>query len=151
MTCEETTELISQFVDDVLPTSARESVEAHLDRCPVCRAHVAEFRALSRSLRQLTRPVAPADLAPAINAASAIEAAAQRQAPARTFTEQLALWLEPRLMPYGVGSFASIVLFAAMFLALVPHFMALQNAFKQLSTVMVFRSSGGLDLNEPVS
>jgi len=151
MTCEETRELISQFVDDVLPLPVRVGLEQHLDRCPVCRAHVAEFRALSRSLRQLTRPAPPADLAPSINAALLIEAAARRQAPARNFTEQLALWLEPRLMPYGVGSFASVVLFAAMFLALGPHFMALQNASRQLSTVMVFRSSGGLDLNEPVS
>jgi anti-sigma factor RsiW len=151
MTCEETTEFISQFVDDMLPQSTRESIEAHVDRCPVCRAHVVEFRALSRSLRQLTRPIVPNDLAPSINAAIAIEAAARRQVPARTFTEQLALWLEPRLMPYGVGSFASLVLFAAMFLALGPHFMALQNASRKLSTVLVFRSSGGLDLNEPVS
>jgi len=63
MTCEETTELISQFVDDVLPLPVRVGLEQHLDRCPVCRAHVAEFRVLSRSLRQLTRPAPPADLA----------------------------------------------------------------------------------------
>lgn len=151
MNCEETTELISQFVDDMLSPTVRENFDSHLDRCPVCRAHVVEFRALSRSLRQLGRPVAPADLAPSINAALVLEAAARRQLPSRTFTEQLALWLEPRLMPYGVGSFASVILFAAMFLALGPHFMALQNASRQLSTVLVFRSSGGLDLNRPVS
>jgi anti-sigma factor RsiW len=151
MTCEETTEFISQFVDDVLPQALREQVEAHVDRCPVCRAHVVELRSLGRSLRQLTRPIPPGDLAPSINAAIAIEAAARRQVPARTFAEQFAFWLEPRLMPYGVGSFASVVLFAAMFLALGPHFMALQKASRQLSTVLVFRSTGGLDLNQPVS
>src|SRR6185503_9407485 len=89
MTCEETRELISQFVDDVLSLPVRVDLEQHLDRCPVCRAHVAEFRALSRSLRQLPRPAPPADLAPSINAALLIEAAARRQAPARNFTEQL--------------------------------------------------------------
>ena len=54
-------------------------------------------------------------------------------------------------MPYSVGSFASVVLFAAMFVALSPHFMALQQASRQLSTVLVFRSSPGYDLNQPVS
>ena len=56
MTCEETTHLLSQFIDDVLPPSLRVTVDEHLDHCPVCRAHVAEYRSVSRSLRQLSRP-----------------------------------------------------------------------------------------------
>ena len=151
MTCEETTQQLSQFIDDVLPPSLRVAVDEHLDRCPVCRAHVAEFRAVSRGLRQLARPVAPIDLAGSINASLMIEAAARRQSPERTLVERLSLWLEPRLMPYGIGSFASVVLFAAMFIGLSPHFMALQQASQQLSTVLVFRASPGYDLNQPVS
>jgi len=151
MTCEETNQLLSQFIDDVLPPPVRASVDEHLDLCPVCRAHAAECRSMSRSLRQMSRPVVPVDLAASINAALAIEAAARRVTPQRSVRERLTLWLEPRLMPYGVGSFASVVLFAAMFIALGPHFMALQRASRQLSTVLVFRSSGGFDLNEPVT
>jgi negative regulator of sigma E activity len=134
-----------------LPPALRATVDEHLDHCPVCRAHVAETRATSRNLRQLARPVPPANLAASINAALLIEAAARRQSPERSLTERLTLWLEPRLMPYGVGSFASVVLFAAVFVALSPHFMALQQASRQLSTVLVFRASPGLDLNQPVS
>ncbi len=151
MNCEETTQLLSQFVDDVLSLPARATVDEHLDRCPVCRAHAAELRSVSRSLRQLTRPVAPAELATSITNALMIEAAARRQSPERSFRERIVLWLEPRLMPYGVGSFASVVLFFSMFVALSPHFIALQQASRQLSTVMVFRSSPGYDLNQPVS
>jgi negative regulator of sigma E activity len=151
MTCEETTQLLSQFIDDVLPQPARAALDEHLDRCPVCRAHAAEFRLVSRNLRQLARPVAPIDLASSINAALAIEAAAIRQSPERSWLESLTAFLEPRLMPYGVGSFASVVLFAGMFIALSPHFIALQQASRQLSTVLVFRSSPGFDLNQPVS
>src|SRR6185295_7889937 len=139
MTCEETNHQLSQFIDDVLPPSLRASIEEHLDICPVCRAHVAEFRSLSRNLRQLSRPVPPLDLVSSINAALTIEAAALRQSPARSWREQLELWLEPRLMPYGVGAFSSVVLFVAMFVALSPHFMALQQSSRQLSTVLVFR------------
>lgn len=151
MSCEETTELLSQFIDDVLPLPVRATVDEHLDRCPVCRAHAAELRSLSRSLRQLTRPVAPVELASSITDALMIEAAARLQSPERSVGERLAFWLEPRLMPYTVGSFASIVLFFSMFVALSPHFMALQKAARQMETVLVFRSSPGYNLNEPVS
>lgn len=151
MSCEETTELLSQFIDDVLPLPVRATVDEHLDRCPVCRAHAAELRSLSRSLRQLARPLAPVELASSIADALMIEAAARRQSPERSFGERLAFWLEPRLMPYSVGSFASVVLFFSMFVALSPHFMALQKAARQMETVLVFRSSPGYNLNEPVS
>jgi hypothetical protein len=151
MNCEETTQLLSQFIDDALSLPVRATVDEHLDRCPVCRAHVAELRSVSRSLRQLTRPIAPADLATSITHALLIEAGALQLSPERSLQERISLWLEPRLMPYGVGSFASVLLFFSMFVALSPHFMALQQASRQLSTVMVFRSSPGYDLNQPVS
>ena len=151
MSCEETTELLSQFIDDVLPLPVRATVDQHLDRCPVCRAHAAELRSLSRSLRQLTRPTAPVELASSITDALLIEAAARKQVPERSFSERLGMWLEPRLMPYSVGSFASLALFFSMFVALGPHFMALQRAARQMETVMVFRASHGYDLNQPVS
>ncbi|HEY3039347.1 MAG TPA: zf-HC2 domain-containing protein [Pyrinomonadaceae bacterium] len=151
MTCEETTQLLSQFIDDVLSLPVRVTVDEHLDRCPVCRAHAADLRSLSRSLRQLARPVAPADLSSAITDALVIEAAARRQSPELSLRERVALWLEPRLMPYSVGSFASVVLFFSMFIGLSPHFMALQKAARQMETVNVFRSSRGFNLYEPVS
>lgn len=151
MTCEETTQLLSQFIDDALTQPVRASIDEHLDHCPVCRAHAAELRLVSRNLRQLARPVAPLDLASSINASLAIEAAARRQSPERSLLQRLGAFLEPRLMPYGVGSFASVVLFAGVFIALGPHFMALQQASRQLSTVLVFRPSPGFDLTQPVS
>jgi hypothetical protein len=151
MNCEETTQLLSQFIDDALTLPVRASVDEHLNHCPVCRSQASELRSITRSLRQLSRPVAPLELAAAINDALMIEAAARRQSPEQSWRERIALWLEPRLMPYGVGSFASVVLFASMFVALSPHFMALQQASRQLSTVMVFHASPGFDLNQPVS
>jgi anti-sigma factor RsiW len=151
MTCEETTQLLSQFIDDVLSLPVRVTVDEHLDRCPVCRAHAAELHSVSRRLRQLARPVAPGELASSITRALRIEAAARLQSPERSFQERLALWLEPRLMPYTVGSFASVVLFFSMFVALSPHFMALQQAARQMETVLVFRASPGPNLNKPVT
>ncbi len=150
MTCEDTSRLISQYVDDAVSLPLRVEMEAHLDRCPVCRGEVADLRGLSRSLRQLSRPGVPADLAASISSAVQIEAAARRQTPTPNFKERLALWAEPRLMPYSVGAMASVVLFVSMFVALSPHFRALQRVAKGNDAVAVV-PNGGFDLNRPVT
>lgn len=150
MNCEETTDVLSQYIDDVLTLPVRVGVDDHLDRCPVCRAHVMELRSLSRSLRKISRPVEPADLASSITDALMIESAARRLAPKRSLRESLAVWLQPRLMPYSVGSLASLLLFVSMFVAFRPHFVALQDAARQNGGV-AFQPSLGYDLNVPVS
>jgi hypothetical protein len=150
MGCEETTKLLSQYIDDVLSLPVRASVDAHLDCCPVCRAEVAGLRSLSRSLGNLARQSAPPDLASAINDALLIEAAAQRQSPKPTFRELLTLWIEPRLMPYSIGSLASVILFISMFAGFRPHFAALNEAARQNNASWV-QASRGYDLTQPVS
>lgn len=149
MNCEETSELLSQYIDDEISLPVRVAVDMHLDKCPGCRAHAAELRAISRGLWQLARPVQPTDLTASINDALMIEAAAQRQSPARSFGQRLTEWLEPRVMPYGIGSFASVILFASMFVALTPHFIALQQAARQSNSL--FARQTGYDLNQPVT
>jgi hypothetical protein len=109
-----------------------------------------ELRALSRGLRQLSRPNVPVDLASSISSALQIEAAARRQTPSRSFKERMALWAEPRLMPYGVGAMASLLLFVSMFVALRPHFEALQRVARESNAVLAM-SSTGFDLNRPVT
>jgi len=149
MDCKETSPLLSPYIDDVLTLPVRVSVDEHLDKCPVCRAHVAEFRKISRGFRSLSRPAVPAGLASSITDALMIEAAAQRQAPEPTFIEQITRWLEPRLMPYSIGSFASLLMFVSMFAAFRPHFVALQDAAIQSSTLQAFHANR-YDLNQPV-
>jgi hypothetical protein len=95
--------------------------------------------------------VPPADLASSINDALMIEAAARRQSPKASAGARLARFLEPRLMPYSIGSFASVVLFIAMFAALRPHFVALHEAAAQSSAVYVIPATAGYDLTKPVN
>ena len=137
MNCHETTRSLSQYVDDELSSALRGGVETHLDACPICRAELGALRNLRSSLRQISRPVAPASLVPAINDALMIEAAARRQSPSPTFRDQLVGWLEPRLMPYSVGSLASVILFTAMLFGLRPHFEALHEAARQNQSTFV--------------
>jgi len=147
MLCEETKQSLSLYIDDCVSLPTRVAIDEHLDRCPVCRSEVAELRSLSRSLSLLSRPTPPPDLALAISDALSIEAAARRQEPTPSVGQRIARFLEPRLMPYTVGSFASVFLFFMMFTALRPHFVALREASQQ--NVLIVRPL--YDLNQPVT
>ena len=136
MSCEETRQTLSLYVDDCMSLPARVAVDEHLDRCPVCRAEIAELRALTRRLNLMTRPTPPENLVGTITDILAIEAAARRQSPKIPLSRRIARFLEPRLMPYTVGSFASVILFALMFIGLRPHFVALHEAALQQSVVI---------------
>lgn len=118
MSCEEIQRALSLYVDDRLAPPARATCDEHLGWCPVCRAHLAELRSITRRLSQLARPVPPSDLAPSISAALAIESAARRRQSGGALYVRIARWIEPRLMPYTVGTFASVILFLCMFSAL---------------------------------
>ena len=153
MSCEETSQTLSLYLDDCVSLPARVAIDEHLDRCPVCRAEVVELRALTRRLSLMTRPKPPADLADTISDLLTIEAAARLQAPPPSIGRRIARFLEPRLMPYTVGSFASVILFTLMFAALRPHFIALREAALQSSSAYVVHTyeETGYDLNQPVS
>ena len=142
MLCEEIRQSLSMYLDDALAVPARAAIDEHLDHCPVCRAEFAELRSLVRGLGMLSRPVPPSDLVASVSDALMIEAAARRQSPDPSLGRRLARFLEPRLMPYTVGSFVSVILFASMFAALRPHFVALREASRGVIV---------LDLNKPVS
>jgi len=136
MLCEQTEESLSLYIDDALSLPARVTVDEHLNRCPVCRTHVAELRAISRGLGMLPQVVPPVDLSDCIVDALMIEAAAQSQTAKPSLGVRFVHWLEPKLMPYTVGSFASVILFAAMFAGLRPHFIALREAASVRASVI---------------
>lgn len=143
MLCEETSQSLSQYVDDCVSLPARVAIDEHLDRCPVCRDEVVELRALRRRLSLLTTPPPPPDLATTISDALAIEAAALRQQPNPSLSHRIARFIEPWVMPYSAGSLASVLMFFLMFTALRPHFVALREAAAQ--------QRGGYDLSKPVT
>jgi hypothetical protein len=152
MSCEETRQTLSLYVDDRVSLPVRVAIDEHLDRCPVCRGELAAIRSLTRSLSLMTRPAVPANLALAISDRLIIEAAARRQAPNPSLGYRIARFLEPRLMPYTVGSFASVIMFFLMFTALRPHFVALREASVHRGGVFVIHTiDPGYDLYKPVT
>jgi len=150
MLCEETKQSLSPYIDDCVSLPTRVAIDEHLNRCPVCRSEVAQLRSLTRRLASLSQPVPPQDLAEKITDRFVIEAAAQRQAPNPSLSYRVARFLQPRLMPYTVGSFASVIMFALMFAALRPHFVALREAALQSHNVIVLQTPG-YDLTRPVT
>jgi len=138
MLCEETRQTLSSYLDDCVSLPVRVAIDEHLDRCPVCRAEVAELRSLTRSLSLMARPKPPAGLADTISDLLTIEAAARRQ-PQPSFGRRVALFLEPWLMPYSVGSFASVILFTLMLIGLRPHVMALREAALANKEISIYK------------
>jgi hypothetical protein len=101
----------------------------------------------------MARPKPPAGLAETISDLLTIESAARRQAPPPSLGRRIARFLEPRLMPYSVGSFASVIMFTLMLAALRPHVVALREAALQNSgsVIVLHAYESGYDLNEPVT
>jgi hypothetical protein len=145
MLCEETRQSLSLYVDDCVSLPTRVAVDEHIDRCPVCRDEVVELRALKRQLSLMTPPVPPADLATTISNALAIEAAARRQQATPSRGRRVARFIEPWVMPYSAGSFASVIMFFLMFAALRPHFVALREAAASQ------RPTDGYDIYQPIT
>jgi hypothetical protein len=155
MSCEEIQRALSSYIDDALALPVRAACDRHLEQCPVCRAQLAEVRALTRRLASLARPVAPHDLASSVSAALTIESAALRRAPHVPLGVYLVRWLRPRLMPYTIGTFASLILFFTLFSALRPHLVALREAELAEREATIYRvfvpRSGEYDIMQPVS
>lgn len=153
MLCEETRQSLSQYVDDCVSLPARVAIDEHLDRCPVCRDEVIELRALRRRLSLLTAPTPPADLGTKIMRELAVEAAARREQPSLSLGQRMVRFIEPWVMPYSAGSFASVLMFFLMFTALRPHFVALREAAaQQRGTVFMIQTmDDGYDLYQPIT
>jgi hypothetical protein len=157
MSCQETQQSLSLYVDDQLALPVRAACDEHLRECPVCRAELAEMRAVSRGLATLARPLPPPTLASSISDELRIEAAARRRQPVLPLGVRVARWLRPRLMPYTVGSLASVLLFGVMFNALRPHMRALSEAAlaareaDAASYKIIYIGTEGPSLYEPIA
>lgn len=159
MNCEETKQTLSAYLDDELSLPVRVACDEHLHHCPVCREELASMRSLVRGLSALPRPLAPPDLVASINDALLIEAGAVLRQPKLPLTARFMRWLQPRVMPYTVGTFASCLLFILMFTALRSSLTALRAfdratrpSFSATYRIDYFQGNGeGYDINKPIT
>lgn len=155
MSCQETQQSLSLYLDDRLALPARVACDEHLHECPLCRVELAELRSISRSLAALPRPAPPPHLASSISYALTIEAGAKVRQPRVPLSVRIMRWVKPRVMPYTVGSFASILLFTVMFNALRPHLQALAEAAlaahdDEAAYQVIFLEANRVDINQGI-
>jgi hypothetical protein len=109
MKCENLQFNLSVYLDDCLIEQERALVDEHLARCPLCRQKLADFQDLRSVLRVLPRPAMSKDLLAATQFRVA-QAAGGGQPKFSVFhTESAREWLQKRLMPYAVGTAASLL------------------------------------------
>lgn len=118
MKCENLQFNLPIYLDDALSEDERSVLNAHLDKCPVCRQKLADFQTIRNNLRVMARPKIPANLLNSVKAAVADELQTVESKPKRIFSEDFRRWLEHYLMPYTVGV-AATFLFSFVFLSLM--------------------------------
>jgi hypothetical protein len=109
MKCSEIQDDLAVYADGRLPEMQATNVATHLDSCPVCRAAGAEILEMRSALRSMRRPDAPAFLSARIKAGLEQERKAIRSG-WMPFPADVRSWLTQSVMPYGIGSVASVLI-----------------------------------------
>lgn len=109
MKCENLQFNLSIYLDNCLIEDERAVVDEHLAQCPLCRQKLADFQALRANLRGLSRPEMPNDLL--VSLRNHVAEATEKNHPKFGLlkTETFHEWLQMRLMPYAVGTAASLI------------------------------------------
>lgn len=88
---------------------ANDEMAKHLDSCPICRQRNADLTAVRVELTKLSRPEMPSSLARSIK--RSVRAEIQRDKHSwLPIAPDVLEWLQMRVMPYGVGVFASVAI-----------------------------------------
>lgn len=109
MKCENLQLNLPIYFDDVLDEAERAEVETHLAQCPLCRHRLADFQSLRNSLHNLSRPALSNDRLMAMRNRVASESEIRQENSASWFSADTREWLLMRLMPYAVGTTASVL------------------------------------------
>ncbi len=126
MKCSDLQSNLTLYIDGFLPEDEGLSVKSHLEICPLCRQRYAELRVIVNDLRRSPRPVLSVRLKSDLkrNVVSEIRTSRRSWLP---FAPDVREFLQMKVMPYGVGAFAS-VLICGTFLTLM-----LSGTFKSSS------------------
>ncbi len=127
MKCESLQFNLPLYAEDVLNGSERDCLDEHLARCPVCRVRVAEFQSLKNDLRVLPRRKIPVDVVYSVKNALATELNKSNREPSFEFSADFRHWLQYRLMPYGVGTTAALLITFSLLITLLSTRQATQK------------------------
>lgn len=105
MKCIELQSNLALYADGLTDEAESTAVKAHLYACPICRQHYSEFREIRVGLQQLRRP----EISIALKNTIKQNVRAERQKTA-WLAPDIREWLLMRVMPYGVGVLASVMI-----------------------------------------
>ncbi|MEJ7624476.1 MAG: hypothetical protein WKF34_10840 [Pyrinomonadaceae bacterium] len=123
MKCSEIQFELALHADDV-EDSPR--VALHLESCPVCRDGFAEILAIRNDLRTFGRPEIPVTTQDSLKRAIRANVSANRVRWSN-FTPDLVEWIQMRVMPFGVGVFASAIIGFAFITMMFSGYLASQR------------------------
>jgi len=109
MKCSDLQLNLSLYTDGSVSESETVTIEGHLKICPLCRQKYDEYREMRSALRQLRRPAISVDLKNNIRSTVRSEIT-NRQQSLLPVTSEIREWLQMRVMPYGVGVVASVLI-----------------------------------------
>jgi Putative zinc-finger len=147
MNCETLQINLSLYFDDILKVEERSILDAHLKTCPLCRVKLSEIQSLTNDLRTLSSVEMPANLTASIRAKVAVEfhSKSSKSFVSNNFAEILKF----RVMPYAVGTVASLILF----LAFISSFPDIQKnsgnydvATKEIAYIDVPKQVGDIEM-----
>ncbi len=110
MNCEALQLDLSLYPDGTLSPEQKAAVDSHLVSCPLCRQKLDDIRALRAALGDFRTATAPAGLATSVKVAVRTELLRTRNTRTGFISGQFLEYLQMRVMPYAVGSAASVVL-----------------------------------------
>ena len=119
MKCENLQFNLPLYAENILADEERQTLETHLTQCPVCRAGLADFKALRRDLRNLPAPEIPPDLLSSVKNSVTAELKRSSSKSTSIFSANFRRWLQYRLMPYSVGTAASLLITFSLLLTLL--------------------------------
>ena len=117
MKCSDLQINLSLYADGFLSDGDSLSVKGHLELCPLCRERYSEYREIRNGLGRLARPISSPALKENIKQSVVSEVRARRRS-WLPLAPDVREFLQMRVMPYGVGSFASILILGT-FLAMM--------------------------------
>lgn len=109
MKCSDLQSNLPLYADGFLGENESASIKTHLEVCPLCRLRNSEYHDLRSELSRIRRPEISAALKTNLQMAMRSELRNARLPNIRrssAFTE----WLQMRVMPYGIGVFASLLI-----------------------------------------
>jgi Putative zinc-finger len=109
MKCENIQFDLSVYTDNILTTVERETIDAHLSQCPLCRQKLSDFQLLRQDLRIMSRPQMPADLLASVRNRVAAEIITTQKGKTGIFGDSIRGWLQIHLIPYSIATAVTLV------------------------------------------